>query len=377
MRSLLSVVALLALVSLAAATEKDQILLDPLAQENVAMLSMHETRIEKLAHPVPEKVTGMWKDGVEYVESLEEMREKVEAKAVVHPQMDHEEIDTSFNAFVQMAESIEETEPTNGEQLAADELAAAQAAGSDPIAAADAINQMDARVAMVEGQSEASSTAQARADATFEQNMQNRIMQTAGGQAQLEQEGIWDSIKKAGSAVISGAKKAGSVMISGAKALGGAAMGIAGSVGGAVADMDYVYKDPPMNPQQYANLASSAEPWFKAFRRDKFERKSLAGGMRVKSGGANQYAAYLEECGGCLFVMQQVQMDVGQTRLQKVVFDSIIANCRDAMTTPIFFSGCEMIMASVDTVAIDYTHGHGPRSICVDRGLCKVWDYGK
>ena len=47
--------------------------------------------------------------------------------------------------------------------------------------------------------------------------------------------------------------------------------------------------------------------------------------------------ARVEDCVGCMFVWNQVEMDVGESKFDKVIQTSFTRNCLDAQRTPIFY----------------------------------------
>lgn len=308
-------VAILALACTIAVSAKDQVILDESAQENISMLSLKETRIEQLENPVPEGVVGMWKDGVEYVDNILGMEGKYEAQELAKPVDEQETVQSSElsegaspTTFIQLSENIAIDEPS----------------------LIDTKNAIDA-VAAVESQ------------------LQNQMLARAGGQQKF----LADAI--AGVAAKAEGKTVGHSFLSASQKATAAA-----STSFAPASS--------LSADKYKELALSANKYFDQYSRSKFEFNNVDGGMPILPSALE--ARKLEDCGGCLFVLGQVQMDCGASRLRKTVFDSIIANCRQAGSTPIFFLACQDILNNIDSIVIDYANGRNPVDVCTEHSVC-------
>lgn len=285
---------------------------------NTAMLSMMETKVEAGLNPVPEHAVGMWKDGVEYVDNLGNVGQ-IEASAVLTPEL----IEGNTAATVEGSSLLE----------------TASSSTSYP------------SLIQADGQTDQ--------DAQMNSAIEAGILARAGGTIGLENAGIWqemgggDKVKSGGQKVKKVSSSVYHGLMKNAAKMGSKILDFASSIAG---------------KSVFAKLAGSAGVYFNTYTRAKFARHNLDAGLEADHKA--MIAAMIEDCGGCMFVMNQVNMDVGQARLRKTIFDSIIANCRDAQSTPIFFSACQMMYQSIDSIAIDYSNGRNTGDVCMNARIC-------
>jgi len=79
----------------------------------------------------------------------------------------------------------------------------------------------------------------------------------------------------------------------------------------------------------------------------------------------------VEDCMSCRFIWQSVEMDVGNTNAQKVVYDSFMTQCRRGMGAPIMYQPCQMMFAHLDDMVTGYTSGLSVNEICAQARLCR------
>lgn len=79
----------------------------------------------------------------------------------------------------------------------------------------------------------------------------------------------------------------------------------------------------------------------------------------------------IERCIACLLVWSQVEMDVGHTEMDEVVYQSLERNCMEAQSTQIFWAACQDMLAMSNELVNGYIEGVATSEICLRNQLCK------
>ncbi len=127
-----------------------------------------------------------------------------------------------------------------------------------------------------------------------------------------------------------------------------------------------------VSPKQ-AELMKAMDPfaakhYAKGFKIGMFGRPKIERSKKQKSFFE---ARLLEDCMACRFVWKNVEMDVGNTEQQKVVYDSFINQCKLAMKAPIMYMPCQHMYGRVDNMVTGYAAGMTVEEVCAQARLCR------
>jgi len=167
-----------------------------------------------------------------------------------------------------------------------------------------------------------------------------------GSSLEVNQKGILDSLKKGVSKVGDAAKSAGNAIVKGAKAVAGAAAAIA------------------------LKFASAAMGAVSAFSNSGLSLGDISSLLSGPQSAANK-ATTIEDCMACKLVWSQVEMDVGNSKIEEVIYTAFTRNCKEAQQAEIFYAACQDMFSSADDFVVDYLNGFSVEQMCENNRICR------
>jgi len=80
----------------------------------------------------------------------------------------------------------------------------------------------------------------------------------------------------------------------------------------------------------------------------------------------------IEDCVACQYVWYQVEVEVGNDKIQENIYDAFTSVCMDAQKSSIFFPACEHMFDDVYSMIADYMNGQlNVNQICISAGFCR------
>lgn len=112
--------------------------------------------------------------------------------------------------------------------------------------------------------------------------------------------------------------------------------------------------------------------------KSKTKQKGILGGLAAVGGmllGAlfnqERAAADVEDCTACRFVWLQVEMDVGESKMEEHIYDSFTRRCMEAQKAPIFQPACDDMFQSIDDMISDYIQDFTVNQMCEASRICR------
>lgn len=84
------------------------------------------------------------------------------------------------------------------------------------------------------------------------------------------------------------------------------------------------------------------------------------------------FEARVEDCVACKFIWSQIEMDVGESKVDEVIHTSFVRNCVEAQEAPIFYPACQDMFTIIDDMIGDYIQDFTVDELCENNRICRV-----